>query len=105
MPNRVPWTERTFSFDGPVDVYPEFLERLRGTPVRAEELARSVPPALLTRRDGDTWSIQENIGHLADLEDLFRGRLDEILAGAETLRPADMNNKRTHAADHNTRPI
>ncbi len=105
MPNRVPWTERTFSFDGPVGVYPELLERLRGTPARAEELARSVPPALHGRRDADTWSIQENIGHLADLEDLFTERLDEILAGAETLRPADMTNQRTRAADHNTRPI
>ncbi|MHC4100033.1 MAG: DinB family protein [Planctomycetota bacterium] len=105
MPNRVPWTERTFHFDFPADLYPELLERLRGTPARAEEIARSVPPYLLARRDGDTWSIQENLAHLADVESLFTGRLDDFDAGAEMLRPADMTNRATHEADHNARPI
>ncbi len=105
MPNRVPWTSRSFSFDAPVDLYPELIERLRGTPARAEEIARSIPAAVLTRRDGDTWSIQENLGHLADLEALITGRLDDYDAGAETLRPADMTNRATHEADHNARPI
>jgi uncharacterized damage-inducible protein DinB len=105
MPNRVPWTSRSFSFDFPADLYPEMLERLRGTPARAEETARSVPPDLLTRRDGETWSIQENLGHLADVEALFAGRLDDYEAGVETLRPADMTNRQTHESDHNARPI
>ncbi|MHC4218836.1 MAG: DinB family protein [Planctomycetota bacterium] len=105
MPNRVPWTERTFNFDYPVDLYPELLERLLGTPARAEHVARSVPPYVLARRDGETWSIQENLGHLADVEALFDGRLDDFDAGAETLRPADMTNRVTHGADHNARPI
>jgi uncharacterized damage-inducible protein DinB len=105
MPNRVPWTSRSFRFDSPVDLYPELIERLRGTPARAEEIARTAPAAVLTRRDGDTWSIQENLGHLADLEPLFMGRLDDFDAGTETLRPADMTNRATHEADHNARPI
>ncbi len=105
MPNRVPWTKRTFDFDFPADLFPELLERLRGTPVRVEEIARALPPNLLRKRDGETWSIQENIGHLADLESLFSGRLDDFEAGATTLRAADMSNKKTHEAAHNTRPI
>lgn len=105
MPNRVPWTERTFSFDFPADLYPELIERLRGTPARAEEIARSLPAEVLTRRGGATWSIQENLGHLADVEVLFMGRLDDYDAGAETLRPADMTNRATNAANHNARPI
>ncbi|MHC4718524.1 MAG: DinB family protein, partial [Planctomycetota bacterium] len=64
MPNRVPWTKRSFNFDFPADLYPELIERLRGTPARAEEITRSLPADVLTRRDGDTWSIQENLGHL-----------------------------------------
>jgi hypothetical protein len=60
---------------------------------------------VVTRRDGDTWSIQENIGHLADTESLFMGRLDEYDQGLDTLRPADMSNRATHEADHNTRPL
>jgi uncharacterized damage-inducible protein DinB len=105
MPNRVPWTTRSFTFDFPADLHPELIERLRGTPARAEEIARSLPADMLTRRDGDTWSIQENLGHLADVEPLFTGRLDDFEAGVETLRPADMTNRATHEADHNSRPI
>jgi uncharacterized damage-inducible protein DinB len=105
MPNRVPWTKRSFNFDFPADLYPELLERLRGTPARAEEITRSLPADVLTRRDGDTWSIQENLGHLADVEALFTGRLDDYDAGVETLRPADMTNRATHGANHNARPF
>ncbi len=105
MPNRVPWTERTFAFDFPVDLYPELLERLRGTPARAEEIALGVSQPVLVRRDGESWSIQENLGHLADVESLFTGRLDDFDAGAATLRPADMTNRATHEARHNDRPI
>ncbi len=105
MPNPVPWTERPFSVDFPAGVSGELLERLRGTPARVEQITRSLPAAVLTLREGDTWSIQENIGHLADLESLFTGRLDDFDAGAETLRAADMTNQRTHEAAHNARPI
>ena len=65
MPNRVPWTERKFNFDFPADIFPELIERVRGTPARVEEIVRSIPPEILTKREGDTWSIQENIGHLS----------------------------------------
>ena len=105
MPNKVPWTQRTFDFDFPVDRYPQLLERLRGTPSRVEQIVRSLSPDVLVKRDGETWSIQENIGHLADLESLFRERLDDFETGAPTLRAADMSNKKTHEAAHNTRPI
>ncbi len=105
MPNLVPWTERSFSFDFPADLFPELIERLRGTPARVEEIARSLPAECLTRREGDTWSIQENIAHLADLEELFTGRLDDFDAGRDTLRPADIANRKTHEAGHNERPL
>ncbi len=105
MPNRVPWTQRRFDFDFPADLFPELLERLRGTPARVEEIARALPPNVLRRRDGETWSIQENIGHLANLESLFSGRLDDFEVGATTLRAADMSNQETHEAAHNARPI
>ena len=105
MPNRVPWTQRTFDFDFPADLFPELLERLRGTPARVQEIAQALPANVLRRQDGQTWSIQENIGHLADLESLLSGRLDDFEAGATTLRAADMSNKKTHEAAHNTCPI
>ncbi len=105
MPNKVPWPQRTFDFDFPVDRYPQLLERLRRTPTRVEQIARSLSPPVLVKQDGETWSIQENIGHLADLESLFTGRLDDFEAKAQELRAADMTNRKTHQAMHNARPI
>jgi uncharacterized damage-inducible protein DinB len=61
---------------------------------------------VLTRREGEGWSIQENIGHLSDTDrDLFMARLDQFEAGAGTLVAADMSNKATWEARHNERTI
>jgi uncharacterized damage-inducible protein DinB len=101
MSPRIRWTDRSFDFSFPVDLYPELTERIRGTPARLADRLRPLPSDVLTRRDGDKWSIQENAGHLLDLESLFSQRLDEYLAGAATLHAADMSNRKTHEAQHN----
>ena len=98
------WFDRKFDFSFPVELYAEIIERLRGTPARIEERVRDVPPALLTWRDGDKWSIQENIGHLLDLDELFAGRFEDYERGLEKLRAADLLNQKTHQAQHNNRP-
>ncbi len=105
MPERVAWTERTFNFDLPVGLYREFMERLRGTPARVHELIRSVPADRLTARLAAGWSIQQNIGHLLDLEPLVMTRLDEYDASAEVLHAADMSNQKTNQAGHNDKSI
>lgn len=51
------------------------------------------------------WSIQENAGHLLDLEPLWSARLDDFLAGRETRTAADLTNRTTHEARHNERPL
>lgn len=105
MTPRTPWFQRRFTFDLPVGVFPSVVERVRGTPARLAERLRGLPGAFLTRRDGDAWSIQENVGHLLDLEPLWLGRLEETLAGAPTLRAADLTNRTTVEANHNARPL
>jgi uncharacterized damage-inducible protein DinB len=99
------WMDRTFLFTTPVELLPTVAERLRGTPARLEEKFRSLSPAVLTRRDGDAWSMQEHLGHLLDLDELHLGRLEDYQAGAETLRAADMENRKTQEADHNRREV
>jgi uncharacterized damage-inducible protein DinB len=99
------WMDRTFQFTTPVGQFPTVLERLRGTPARVEEKVRSLSPAVLTRRDGEAWSMQEHLGHLLDLDELRLGRLDDYLSGADTLRAADMQNRKTQDADHNRREV
>ncbi len=98
---RIKWTSRRFNFDFPVELYPEMIERLRGTPARLEDRLRSVPDAELRQREGERWSIKENAGHLLDLEPLIDQRLNEYLAGESTLHAADMSNRKTHEAQHN----
>jgi uncharacterized damage-inducible protein DinB len=102
---RIRWTDRKFDFNFPVELYPELIERLRETPARAENRVKGLPIEVLTRRDGEQWSIQENIGHLLDLEELFSGRLDDFDHGLPALRAADMTNQKTHRAHHNESAI
>lgn len=102
---REKWFDRAFRFDIPPGRMPDLLERLRGTPARIEEKVRGVAPEVLRRRVGRTWSVQENIGHLIDLEALHLARLEELAAGASVLRAADPTNQRTWEADHNTAPL
>ena len=99
------WVDRSFRFDVSLDLFPDVLERVRGTPARIEEKVRQVSPQELTRRDGDKWSLQEHIGHLLELDGLHIARLDDYLAGAATLRPADITNRATTEANYNQRNI
>lgn len=106
MVERIAWFTRKFSFDLlPVWMYPNVLERLRGTPARLEDLLRGLQPETLTRRDGDKWSMQEQAGHLLDLEPLGMNRLDDYEAGRATLHAADLENRRTHESNHNANNI
>ena len=101
MSDRLRWLNRVFDLEVPVGLLPNMIERLRGTPARLEELVQGVPTEIrLATADG--WSIQENVGHLLDLEPLWAGRFDDLLAGAEVLQPADLTNAKTEQAKHNT---
>jgi uncharacterized damage-inducible protein DinB len=102
---RIKWFDRKFDFDFPTDLYPELIERLRGTPARVEDRVKGLPGWVLTKRDGEHWSIQENIGHLLDLEELFSGRLDDFDNRLPKLRAADLTNQKTHNAQHNREAI
>jgi len=99
------WFDRKFELGLPARAFPTILERLRSTPARLEHAVAGVTADLArVRRDG-AWSIQENVGHLADLESLWERRLDDFDAGAAVLHPADLENRKTHDADHNTRDL
>lgn len=106
MVERIAWFTRKFSFDLlPVWMYPNVVERLRGTPARLEDLLRQLPHETLTRRDDEKWSMQEHAGHLLDLEPLGMNRLDDYEAGRATLHAADVENRKTHEANHNANQI
>jgi uncharacterized damage-inducible protein DinB len=100
------WVDRKFAFDFPAHIYPELMDQLRSTPTKARKLTTNLAAETLTRRHQGTWSIQENIAHLADLdEETFGPRLDQFDANAEELKPADKTNRATEDANHNDRSI
>jgi uncharacterized damage-inducible protein DinB len=95
------WFDRKFVLGLPPEAFPDVLERLRGTPARLEERTRDVNAGVLQQRVDQKWTVQEHAGHLLDLEDLWSGRSDDLRRGANTLRPADLTNRKTEEAGHN----
>jgi uncharacterized damage-inducible protein DinB len=99
------WFERKFDFTFPIEQYPNLCVRLRGTPPRLEEIFRGVSRDMLLAKPAGKWSVQEHAGHLLDLEPLWLARVDDFLAGRDTLTVADLSNRRTHEANHNSRDL
>ncbi len=98
---RIKWIERSFSFNYPVELYPEIIERVRGASARLDEYLNSAPAEILTRRHDGSWSIQENAGHLFDLDALTLNRIEQYVAGVDVLHAADITNKATSEANYN----
>ena len=99
------WFTKEFEFNMPLGAFLAVMERVRGTPARLEELIGAIPAELWTVKMGDDWSIQEQVGHLSDLDELHEGRLDDYRAGKDVLRAADLTNRKTYEADHNNTPM
>jgi len=99
------WFERKFEFSFPAELLPNLCTRLRGTPARLEEIVRTGPAESLVHRPEEKWSAQEHAGHLLDLEPLWMARVEDYFAGAAALTTADLSNRKTHEADHNSRRI
>lgn len=100
-----PWLERDFSFNTPAWMFPHIVERVRGGPARLDEALRNLPEQELTERLGSAWSIQEEAGHLVDIESLMSKRLDQLIQGAPVLQAWDGTNEATWNANHNKRQL
>jgi hypothetical protein len=105
MITKIKWIERSFELNYPLGMFPNFLERVRGTPPRLEELLHSFPKEILTIKPEHGWSIQEHAGHLVDLDELHSGRVDDFIFRAKVLRAWDGTNRKTHDANHNVNSI
>jgi hypothetical protein len=103
MTNVPVWFDRKFDFSFPVEQYPNLCIRLRGTPARLEEILRGSSRERLIKKPENKWSAQEHAGHLLDLESLWLARVDDFMAGGDTLTTADLSNRKTDEANHNAR--
>ncbi len=104
MQTMTKWLERRFGYEPPAGEFPAIVERLRGGPARVEDKAK-IREATRLRTHGDGWSIQEHLGHLADLEPLWARRTEEILSGTTELSAADMTNRATRERRHHERAV
>lgn len=99
------WFERRFDFSFPVELHPNLVVRLRGTPARLEEIFHGRSTKLMITKLERNWSAQENAGHLLDLEPLWLARVGDYMAGSEELAVADLLNRKTDEANHNAIPL
>lgn len=97
---RPKWSERRFRFVHPSWMLRDLVERLSGTPARLEERVRDCPANTALQRVDGTWSIQQNAGHLADVEELWQLRIAELARGVATYSPADADHFRARAERH-----
>jgi uncharacterized damage-inducible protein DinB len=104
--SRVPaWFDRKFDFSFPAELFPNVSARLRGTPARIEEILRISPDAIRLKKPQGKWSAQEHAGHLLELESLWAARVEDFLGGGTELTVADLQNRKTDAANHNARGL
>ncbi len=96
----VPWFERELIFGKSPELLPYFLERLDGTLSRITSKVKGLPESVLSERLNGKWSIKENIGHLAEVDEIANRRIDEMIRGVEVMSPAVFEPK-----DYNPWPI
>jgi uncharacterized damage-inducible protein DinB len=99
------WFERKFEFSFPVELYPNLLARLRGTPARLEEALEGRSHELLISKPREKWSAQEHAGHLLDLEPLWLARVGDYVAASDQLTATDLKNRKTDEANYNARQL
>src|SRR4051794_15391520 len=85
---QLPWFERNLKFGLPAVMLPYYLERLNGTFVRMQEKVKGARDVFFPTRLNNKWSVKQNIGHLAEVDQIPNKRMDEMIAGKEVLAPA-----------------
>lgn len=102
---RPPWFERRFAFVHPPWMLADFTERLRGVIPRLTVLLDGVGDELAHRPWEGKWSIAQNVGHLADVEELWLERLEDLRRGRAIYTPAPVDALKAAAARHQERPL
>ena len=74
---------------------------MEGTLPRLEDKVKGVPDNVLSNKLDGKWSIKQNIGHLAEVEEISLKRLPEILNGISPMSPAVFEP----TLDYNAMPV
>ena len=95
------WFERSFTFGLPKGMLPFYLERLEGTIVRIEKKVTGIGEDILSNKLDGKWSIKQNIGHLAEVDEIALKRIDEMRQGISPMSPAVFEPR----LDYNAQPV
>lgn len=104
MTIQTPWLERKWQFGLDPGMFPIIYSRLDGAVPRLQSLFANVAEADAEQKQ-QHWSAKEHLGHLYDLEELWWNRWEDYNKRAETMTPADITNRRTTEANHNSKKI
>ncbi|MFZ9858280.1 MAG: DinB family protein [Roseiflexaceae bacterium] len=63
-----------------MDTFAAHIAKLRAFPSHLQTVMASLSEAQLRFKPANEWSVIENIGHLIDIDELYVGRVDRILA-------------------------
>jgi uncharacterized damage-inducible protein DinB len=92
----VPWFERKLVFDKPKEMLPYYLERLWSTPFRIEVKVKGIPEKFLSTQFNNKWSVKQNIGHLAEVDEIALRRMDEMINSISPMSPAVFEPKQDY---------
>ena len=84
----LPWFERNLKFGYSKEMLPFFVERLEGAIIRTEQKVKGIDDNILSQKPNGKWSVKENIGHLAEVDEIANRRIDEMIAGIPVMSPA-----------------
>jgi uncharacterized damage-inducible protein DinB len=102
---RPPWAERRFAFVHPPWMLQDLVERLRGLLPRLVTALAGLDDSAAHRQYDGKWSIAQNVGHLADVEDLWQERLEDLRHGRATYTAADPARFQSAASGHQERSL
>lgn len=94
------WFDRKLVFGLPSEMLSFYLERLEGTIIRLEQKIKGQSEKLLSEKINDKWSVKQNIGHLAEVDEIANKRMDEMISSVAVMSPAVFEPK-----DYNPWPI
>lgn len=80
----------------PIGILPFYLERLEGTAARIEEKVRNISDDVLSTKLDGKWSVKQNVGHLAEVDEIALKRIDEMIRGISPMSPAVFEPKRDY---------
>lgn len=95
---KLQWFERQFTFGLPPGMLPFYVDRLEGTMVRMEAKVKNVSDELLSVKVDGKWSAKQNIGHLAEVDEISLKRIDEMIDGISPLSSAVFETKQDYNA-------